>query len=99
MPMGKPTAEWLVGNIEEGFKQADLILDETFVSQSTGHQPLETRTAMAYWENGKLHLYGSTQSTVQTVGSIARWSASSRPMSCSSASTRAAASAARFLDR
>ena len=36
--------------------------------QSTGHQPLETRTAMAYWQNGKLYLHGSTQSTVQTVG-------------------------------
>ncbi len=74
MPMGKPTArvDWSA-NIEEGFKQADLVLDETFVSQSTGHQPLETRTAMAYWQNGKLYLHGSTQSTVQTVGSVARW--------------------------
>ena len=35
--------------------------------QSTGHQPLETRTAMAYWQNGKLYLHGSTQSVVQTV--------------------------------
>jgi CO/xanthine dehydrogenase Mo-binding subunit len=73
LPMGTPTAEWVVGDIEEGFRQADVILDETFVTQSTGHQPLETRTAMAYWQNGKLHLHGSTQSTVQTVGSIARW--------------------------
>ncbi len=73
MPMGKPTDEWTWGNIEEGFKQADLVLEETFVSQSTGHQPLETRTAMAYWQNGKLFLHGSTQSTVQTVGSVARW--------------------------
>ena len=75
MPMGKPApgAEWTWGNIEEGFKQADLVLEETFVSQSTGHQPLETRTAMAYWQNGKLFLHGSTQSTVQTVGSVARW--------------------------
>ena len=50
MPMGKPApgAEWTWGNIEEGFKQADLVLEETFVSQSTGHQPLETRSAMAY---------------------------------------------------
>ena len=71
--MGKPTDEWTWGNIEEGFKQADLILDETFVSQSTGHQPLETRSAMAYWQNGKLYLHGSTQSTVQTVASVARW--------------------------
>jgi CO/xanthine dehydrogenase Mo-binding subunit len=73
MPMGKATDEWTVGNIEEGFKQADLVLEESFVSQSTSHQPLETRSAMAYWQNGKLYLYGSTQSTVQTVASVARW--------------------------
>ena len=71
--MGKATDEWVVGNIEEGFKKADLVLDETFMTQSTGHQPLETRTAMAYWQNGKLFLHGSTQSTVQTVASVARW--------------------------
>ena len=73
MPMGKPTDEWTYGNLEEGFKKADLVLEETFMTQSTGHQPLETRTAMAYWQNGKLHLHGSTQSTVQTVASVARW--------------------------
>src|SRR5216683_3070342 len=73
MPMGKATDEWVVGNIDEGFKKADLVLDETFMTQSTGHQPLETRTAMAYWQNGKLFLHGSTQSTVQTVASVARW--------------------------
>jgi xanthine dehydrogenase molybdenum-binding subunit len=73
MPMGKATDEWVFGNIEEGFKKADLILDETFMTQSTGHQPLETRTAMAYWQNGKLFLHGSTQSTVQTVAAVARW--------------------------
>jgi xanthine dehydrogenase molybdenum-binding subunit len=73
MPTGKPTDEWTFGNLEEGFKKADLVLDETFMTQSTGHQPLETRTAMALWQNGKLHLHGSTQSTVQTVASVARW--------------------------
>jgi xanthine dehydrogenase molybdenum-binding subunit len=73
MPMGKATDEWAFGNIEEGLKKADLILDETFMTQSTSHQPLETRTAMAYWQNGKLFLHGSTQSTVQTVASVARW--------------------------
>jgi len=73
MPLGKATDEWTFGNIEEGFKKAALVLDETFMTQSTGHQPLETRTAMAYWQNGKLFLHGSTQSTVQTVASVARW--------------------------
>jgi xanthine dehydrogenase molybdenum-binding subunit len=73
MPLGKATDEWQVGNVEDALKKADLVLDETFMTQSTGHQPLETRTAMAFWQNGKLFLHGSTQSTVQTVASVARW--------------------------
>jgi CO/xanthine dehydrogenase Mo-binding subunit len=59
--------------VDEALKNSDLVLDETFITQSTGHQPLETRTAMAYWQNGKVYLHGSTQSTVQTVASVARW--------------------------
>src|SRR5262245_45011992 len=73
MPIGKATDEWTFGSVDEAMKKADLVLDETFITQSTGHQPLETRTAMAYWQNGKLFLHGSTQSTVQTVASVARW--------------------------
>jgi CO/xanthine dehydrogenase Mo-binding subunit len=34
---------------------------------------METRSAMAYWQNGKLYLHGSTQSVSQTVPAIARW--------------------------
>src|SRR5262249_19169005 len=73
MPLGKASDEWTFGKVDEAMKSADLVLDETFMTQSTGHQPLETRTAMAYWQNGKLYLHGSTQSTVQTVTSVARW--------------------------
>ncbi len=72
MPMGDAPDTFTLGDIEEGFKKADLVLDETLYTQSTGHQPLETRTAMAYWQNGKLYLYGSTQSVAQTVPNIAR---------------------------
>ncbi|MGQ0736566.1 MAG: xanthine dehydrogenase family protein molybdopterin-binding subunit, partial [Acidobacteriota bacterium] len=73
MPMGQPTEEWAFGDLDAGFQQADLVLDETFVVQSTGHHPLETRTAMAYWQNGKLYLHCSTQSTIRTVDGVARW--------------------------
>src|SRR4051812_13497954 len=73
MPLGKATDEWTFGKVDEAMAKADLVLDETFMTQSTGHQPLETRTAMAYWQNGKCYLHGSTQSTVQTVASFARW--------------------------
>jgi CO/xanthine dehydrogenase Mo-binding subunit len=73
LPLGKHTDEWVVGDLETGFKQADLVLDETFVGNNTSHQPLESRTAMAYWQNGKLYMHCSTQSTMRTVGAVARW--------------------------
>jgi xanthine dehydrogenase molybdenum-binding subunit len=73
LPMGQHGDEWHYGDIDAGLKEAALVLDETFVTQSTSHQPLETRTAMAYWQNGKLYLHGSTQSVARTVASVAGW--------------------------
>lgn len=73
-PMDAEAGETQVlGDIEQGFKEADLILEDTSFQQTTGHQPLETRTAMAYWQNGKLYLHGSTQSVARTVASVAGW--------------------------
>jgi len=73
LPMGKTPDEWSYGDVEAGFKNAALVLDETFVTPNTSHQTLESRTAMAYWQNGKLYIHCSTQSAVQTVGSMSRW--------------------------
>ncbi len=73
LPLGKHTDEWTYGDVEAGFKSADLVLDETFIGNNTSHQPLETRTAMAYWQNGKLYMICSTQSTMRTVSAVARW--------------------------
>jgi CO/xanthine dehydrogenase Mo-binding subunit len=73
LPMGRTLEEWSVGDVDGGLKEAALVLDETFVVQSTGHHPMETRSAMAYWQNGKLYLHGSTQSVAATVGVIASW--------------------------
>jgi CO/xanthine dehydrogenase Mo-binding subunit len=73
LPMGKVPDEWAYGDLEAGFKNAAVIVDETFVVQSTGHQPMETRSAMAYWQNGKLFLHGSTQSVIRTLDPLANW--------------------------
>jgi len=73
MPMGKPTDQWTFGDLDAGFKNAALVLDETFMTPNTSHQCLEPRTAFAYWQNGKLFMHVGTQSTVQTVPAIARW--------------------------
>jgi xanthine dehydrogenase molybdenum-binding subunit len=73
LPMGKTPDEWTVGDIEQGFKNAALVLDESFVTPDTSHQTLETRSALAYWQNGKVYIHTGTQSTVQTVPALARW--------------------------
>ena len=71
--MGKAPDEWTYGDLDSGFKNAALVLDETFVTPDTSHQTLETRSAMAYWQNGKVYIYTGTQSTAQTLPAIARW--------------------------
>ena len=77
LPMGKvpkdSQSSWSFGDVDGGLKKADLVLDETFVTPDTSHQTLETRSAMAYWQNGKVYVHCSTQSTAQTVPAIARW--------------------------
>jgi xanthine dehydrogenase molybdenum-binding subunit len=73
LPMGETPDQWSYGELDGGFKSAALVLDETFVTPDTSHQTLETRSAMAYWQNGKVYVYTGTQSTAQTVPAIARW--------------------------
>jgi len=73
LPMGQASDHWSYGDVDAGFKNAALILDETFITPDVSHVCLEPRTAMAYWQNGKLYLHSGTQSTAQTVPAIARW--------------------------
>jgi xanthine dehydrogenase molybdenum-binding subunit len=73
LPMGSAPDQWSYGDLDAGFRSAAVIVDETFVVQSTGHQPMETRSAMAYWQNGKLFLHGSTQSVARTIDPLASW--------------------------
>jgi xanthine dehydrogenase molybdenum-binding subunit len=73
LPMGTATDTWSYGDLDAKFTDAALVLDETFVTADNSHQPLETRSAMAYWQNGKLFMHCSSQSTAQTVPAVARW--------------------------
>jgi xanthine dehydrogenase molybdenum-binding subunit len=73
LPMGETPDQWIFGDLDSGFKNAALVLDETFVTPDTSHQTLETRSAMAYWQNGKVYIHTGTQSTAQTLPAIARW--------------------------
>lgn len=62
LPTGEAAREWSYGDVDAGLTDAALVLDETFVTQGISHHSMEPRSAMAYWENGKCHVHGSTQS-------------------------------------
>lgn len=73
LPLGAVTDEWSYGDLDKGFADAALVLDETFVGPNVSHISLESRSAMAYWRNGKLYMHCSTQSVMRTVSAVARW--------------------------
>jgi CO/xanthine dehydrogenase Mo-binding subunit len=72
LPMGEVSSSWDYGDIDAGFAKADLILDESFVTNSNPTHSLEPRSAMAYWQNGKCFLYGSSQSQSMVKPAVAR---------------------------
>ncbi len=73
LPMGKPAEEWQYGDIEAGFKESKLVLEESFVTAGYAHHSMEPRSAMAYWENGKCILHGSSQSQSFNMFGLARY--------------------------
>ena len=64
-------SNWDKGDVDAAFAGADLILEEVIVHQSVTHHPMEPRTNMAYWENGKLYAHVSTQSAQRTKAAVA----------------------------
>lgn len=72
LPQGSATDTWQYGNLDAGFGEAALVLDESFVTASVPHQTLETRSALAYWQGGKCIIHGSAQSHTNLVPQLAR---------------------------
>jgi len=72
LPMGAPISEWSFGDVDAGFAAAKVVLDETFVTAGLAHHSMEPRSALAYWQNGKCFLHGSTQGQSFPVPGIAR---------------------------
>jgi CO/xanthine dehydrogenase Mo-binding subunit len=73
LPLGKPAEEWEYGNLEQGFKDAKVVIEESFVTAGYSHHSMEPRSAMAYWQNGKCILHGSSQSQTFIVPEAARY--------------------------
>ncbi|MHC5011135.1 MAG: molybdopterin cofactor-binding domain-containing protein [Planctomycetota bacterium] len=54
--------KWHFGDVEEGFAEADVIREETFVGNRTYQSPIEPHCAVARWEaEGRVTLWTSTQ--------------------------------------
>ncbi len=72
-PVGAEFAsEWAFGDIEAGFAEAVEIIEQPFVTIGYPHHSLESRTCMAYWENGKCYFHGSSQSQSANNAGLAR---------------------------
>ena len=66
------TREWEFGDLEAGFAEAAAIVEEPFVTIGYPHHSLESRTCMAYWENGRCYFHGSSQSQSANNAGLAR---------------------------
>jgi 4-hydroxybenzoyl-CoA reductase alpha subunit len=50
------------GDVEEGFREADLVREDVFFFEGNTHLPMEQHAAVAHWTpDGKLTLWSSTQ--------------------------------------
>jgi xanthine dehydrogenase YagR molybdenum-binding subunit len=53
------------GNLEDGFKEADVIVEHTYRTQVHTHLPLETHGVVVDWKPGNMVVYASSQNTAQ----------------------------------
>jgi CO/xanthine dehydrogenase Mo-binding subunit len=49
------------GDVESGFRQADIVFEDTFRSPAVQHVPLEPHVTVAHFDGGKLTIWSSTQ--------------------------------------
>jgi CO/xanthine dehydrogenase Mo-binding subunit len=71
LPLGKAVEEWSYGDVEGSFAKAKLVYDESFVTASISHHSMEPRSCLAYWQNGKCFVHGSSQSHTFIVPTLA----------------------------
>jgi len=71
-PSGEFVSEWNYGDLDQGFADAKVVIEETFVTTGYAHMSMEPRTAMAYWQNGTCYVHGSAQSQSFWMPGLAR---------------------------
>jgi CO/xanthine dehydrogenase Mo-binding subunit len=73
---GKPNVEKFNeaarGDVEKGFKEADVVLERTYGTRFEIHHPTETHASIALWDEGRLVVYDSTQNVHGVRDGLAR---------------------------
>ena len=73
---GKPNVEKFSeasrGDVEKGFKEADLVLERTYQTTFEIHHPTETHASVASWDGDQLTVYDSTQNVHGVRDGLAR---------------------------
>ncbi len=70
-PADVPTWETRVGNLEEGFAEADLIVEGRYVTSRQVTLPIETHVCTATWKGDDLHIWDSQQSVFAARATLA----------------------------
>jgi len=56
------TVDWNFGDVDKGFEEADLVLEDTYTGNRTYQSPMEPHCAVSEWQDdGHLTVYTSTQ--------------------------------------
>ena len=62
-PTGAAPTEWSYGDLEAGFvTMPQWFLRNRLVTTGYAHMSMEPRSVLSYWQGGKCHVHGSTQS-------------------------------------
>ena len=70
-PSAEPPTELAYGDLDASFAEAAFVYENTFTTAGYPHMSMEPRSAMAYWEDGKLYLHGGSQSLTAFADGIA----------------------------
>ncbi len=54
------------GNVEQGFRRAEMIIEATYTTQVEFHNPLEPHGSVVHWKDNEILIYSSTQTVSET---------------------------------
>ncbi len=60
------------GDVEDGFKKADVVIERTYKTAIEIHQPAETHSSIAMWQGDRLTIWDSTQAIHSVRDQLAR---------------------------